>query len=150
MDGMTTTTGAAPEAPRGLTARQKRALPIVFAARTLTQGCKEAGIGRTTWWTWQKGSTAFRQALRALEDSAIKEAHARLRAGALQAQETLAKLLDSANEGIRLQAATMILRLGKEVVSHDLLERIEALEAGRSLDAETSARPLRFPAGGGA
>lgn len=119
-------------APRGLTQRQRRALGIVLSAATLTEGCKLAGIGRSTWWTWKKDSPAFRRAVAEAEAQTLEEALARLKGGALRAQERLAELLDSKNDGVKLQACTVYLRYAVEaakLVDSDLRKRVEELAA---------------------
>jgi len=118
-------------APR-LTARQRRALGIVLAAETLTEGCKLAGIARSTWWSWRK-QEAFLRAVEAAEDQMLGEGLARLKGGFLRAVETLEELRASKNDGVRLQAATTLISKGLAAAETlDLRRRLEALErAGR-------------------
>ena len=117
--------------PRGLTARQRRALGLILSASTLTEGCKLAGISRSTWWAWRK-QEPFQRAVAAAEDQALGEGLARLKAGFLRAQEVLSKLMESENEGVRLQASTVYMNHAlKAADTVNLRARIEALEAKR-------------------
>lgn len=119
-----------PNPPR-LTARQRRALGIVLAAPTLTEGCKLAGICRTTWWTWRK-QEAFQRAVAAAEDQLLEEGLARLKGGFLRAVETLEELRASKNDGVRLQACTVAINQAmKAADTLDLRKRVSALEAER-------------------
>jgi len=112
-----------------LTARQKRALGIVMAAPTLTEGCRLAGICRSTWWAWRK-QEAFKDAVAAAEDQLLEEGLARLKGGFLRAVETLEELRVSKNDGVRLQACTVAINHAlRAAETLDLRKRVALLEA---------------------
>jgi hypothetical protein len=122
--------------PGRLSARQRRALGIVLSAPTLTEGCRLASIGRSTWWAWKR-QPAFQLAVQAAEDQALAEGLARLKGGFLKAVEVLAELTASKNDGVRLQAVTVFLNQAvKAADSLDLRERIKALEARLAAGSE--------------
>ena len=52
----------------GLTAKQKRTLPLVVGARTIVEGLAEAGISPAAYYKWLKESPAFKQAVTDLRD----------------------------------------------------------------------------------
>lgn len=77
--------------------------------KEIAQAC---GISRATLANW-KNRPEFQAALRDFGLRYRRLAYARLESGSEKAVQTLLKLLDSANESIRLKAAVELLRLLK-------------------------------------
>lgn len=86
-----------------LTTRQRRAIPLVLSASTLTEGLKAAGIGRTTWWNW-KGQETFLRACQAWEDACFAESLQRAKLANLKAIDKIAELISHHDPRVALQA----------------------------------------------
>jgi AcrR family transcriptional regulator len=115
--------------PHKLTARQARVIPYLLAAPSFEEGCKRAGVSKTTAYTWLK-EEIFRQELKRQRDELIERALDSLKANVSKATETLVALLDSESEPIQARAAEDIINFAQKAIEHeDLEKRIEALEA---------------------
>jgi AcrR family transcriptional regulator len=113
---------------KALTARQTRVIPYLLDASSFEEGCKRAGVSKTTAYTWLK-EEIFRQELRRQRDELIERALDSLKANVSKATETLVKLLDSESEPMQARAAEDIIEFAQKAFEHEELEkRIEALE----------------------
>jgi hypothetical protein len=113
-----------------LTHKQLTALAALLSKHTVTQAAAEAGVSRTTIYTWLR-QPDFTQELRKAQNAAIEAAASRLAGGLSEAIEELARLIKSADTDSvkRLACSDWIsfsLRLRE---FSDLEQRIEALEA---------------------
>jgi AcrR family transcriptional regulator len=114
--------------PKALTAKQATVIPYLLAAPSFEEGCKRAGVSKTTAYTWLK-EEIFRQELRRQRDELIERALDSLKANVSKATETLVKLLDSESEPMQARAAEDIIEFAQKAFEHEELEkRIEALE----------------------
>jgi AcrR family transcriptional regulator len=114
--------------PHKLTARQARVIPYLLAAPSFEEGCKRAGVSKTTAYTWLK-EEIFRQELKRQRDELIERALNSLKANIAKATETLVKHLDSKRENISIRAAESIISFAQKAIEFENLEkRIEALE----------------------
>lgn len=119
-----TTAGGRPE-DKPLTARQKRALAAILAARNYEEAIPESGVCRQTFYSYLKAphfKAELDRRLNELTDSAI----GRIKGAAGEAVETLRALIGSDNESIRLRAAQGII---------DYTLKARELEIGARLDA---------------
>ena len=115
-----------------LTQKQLTAIAALLSRQTVKDAAAEAGVSRTTIYTWLRQSE-FSQELRKAQGVAIDAAASRLAGGLSEAIEELARLIKSADTDSvkRLACSDWIgfaLRLRE---FSDLEQRIEALETGR-------------------
>jgi hypothetical protein len=112
----------------GISPKQMRAIPIILGARTITDGCKAAKIGRDTFYLWMSDDD-FKAEYRRQEKAIIEEAFHELKAGIGESVKVLRSLLGARNENVRLKAAQGILDNVTKIIELQELEgRIEALE----------------------
>jgi len=62
-----------------LTARQRRAIPLVLAARNIEEGCRVAKITPVTWYAWLKNE-GFKGVVEEQREAVVSEALNRLKA----------------------------------------------------------------------
>lgn len=112
-----------------LTNKQVKAIAALLNARTVTEACQAAKIGRSTLARWLKDST-FKQALSEAENEALKESSRILLTGNNDAIDAIFDLMTNGKtESIRLRAASEWLAQSnkfRETIS--LEDRISALE----------------------
>ncbi|MBI2900068.1 MAG: hypothetical protein HYY17_07770 [Planctomycetes bacterium] len=112
-----------------LTARQRKAIPILVSSTTREAGCDAAKIARSTLSKWLN-DPSFVKALENAEARAYCASLARVQRLAGSAAEALEGLLRSEVESIRLRAAVEILTHGlKARDAIEIDERLAALEA---------------------
>ncbi|MDP9476455.1 MAG: hypothetical protein M3R38_12365 [Actinomycetota bacterium] len=113
-----------------LTPHQERAIVALLHQPGLTAAAKEAGVGKTTLWTWMQQPT-FREAYRRARREAYATAVARLQQVAGQAVETLREVMvDKSQQGAaRVGAAKAVLDYAvKAAEVEDLSAKVEELE----------------------
>lgn len=111
-----------------LTARQKRVLPLVLAARSIEQGCRMAGIAKQTWYNWMRDEEFENEVYRRRE-VVISEALDRLKTAVSTAVEGLTGLVDSEEKIIRLRACGQVLHYFMKTREIEEIERrLSALE----------------------
>lgn len=91
-----------------LTQQQQRAIGALLTSPTLTAAAKSTGVARKTLYRWME-DPAFRAALDAAESEVLDGVSRRLLALAEKAADKLDALLDSANDNVRLRAASVTL-----------------------------------------
>src|SRR5690606_12384514 len=114
-----------------LTPSQEKAIIALLAEPSLARAAAACGIGERTLYRWLR-EPAFRSAYRQARREAFSHAIALTQRYAPLAVQTLGKVMadDSAPHTARVQAATSLLRFGRDGVElEDLQERLEALEA---------------------
>lgn len=113
---------------KSLTTRQRKAIPVILASRTITEGVKKAGVKRETFYQWIRDpefKAEFTRQRQEIIDFAMHE----LKASASEAVTVLRGLLSAESEGVRLRAALgMLDQIGKFIELEALECRIEALE----------------------
>jgi hypothetical protein len=111
-----------------LTNRQLKVIPHLLAASSLEEGCRNAGVNKTTVYAWLKEET-FREALRRQREEVVSEAMERLKAGVNRAVAKLLGLLESEKETIQARAAEDVIEFAQRAIEHEELEkRVAALE----------------------
>lgn len=95
--------------PAGFADRQERAALALLSGANHADAAQAAGVSRRTLTPWQE-APEFRARLRALGDEAYSQARDMLRASLPRAVATMAGLLGSSDEGIKLRAAAGLLR----------------------------------------
>lgn len=111
-----------------LTDRQRRVVPVVLAAPTISAGLDAAEVSKSTWYRWRRDPT-FRDVLVHLHNESIRESLSDLSGGCRYAVRGLLGLMTSANEHIKLQACRDVVNL--TLKAHELLsldDRLERLE----------------------
>ncbi len=111
-----------------LTDRQLKAIPLIVASPTYTEGCKGAKLNRTTFYEWLK-IPEFKAELDRQRDEIAAEAFGVLSQGLTKAAETLVSLLDNKDDRLKRLAAKDVIDFiirHKEV--EDLDERLTAIE----------------------
>jgi hypothetical protein len=98
-----------------LSARQRRAIPLVLTSPTLEAGLKAAGIAKSTWWNW-KGQQAFLRAVEAAEDASYAESLQRAKAAHLRAVDKISELIDHKDPRIALQASQALMAYSLKIV----------------------------------
>jgi hypothetical protein len=109
-----------------LTPRQRKAIPLLVASRTYTEGIEKAGINRTTVYKWLK-EPLFKTELERQRDELAREALGILSQSMTKAVETLVGLLDCGDGRLKRLAANDII--------HHVLEHREIEELRNRLDA---------------
>jgi len=91
-----------------LTPRQKKAIPLVLAAKNIEEGTRRAGITRMTWYTWMKRE-GFKEEVERQREEGISEALDGLKRGLRRAVEGLSTLLDAEEKNVRFRACSEVL-----------------------------------------
>src|SRR5690606_29869168 len=115
----------------GLTPVQEKTIIAMLAEPSLARAAQSAGVGERTLYRWLR-EPAFKSAYRSARREAFSHAIALTQRYAPLAVQTLAKVMadDNAPHSAKVQAATSLLRFGRDGVElDDLQERLEALEA---------------------
>jgi len=116
------------EAEIKLTAKQGRAIPLIIDSASYTEAAQKAGISRKTLWQWLK-DPQFAAELDRQRREVVSEAFGILSQSITKAVETLAKLLDSADERTkRLTANDIIGHILRHKEVDELENRITAIE----------------------
>ncbi len=111
-----------------LTARQLKAIPIIVASPTYTEGCKKAKVNRTTFYEWLK-IPKFKAELDRQRDDVAAEAFGVLSQSLTKAVETLTGLLDTKDDRLkRLVCKDIIEHILKRKEIEDLDERLIEVE----------------------
>lgn len=120
------------EQQKDLTTLQRKAIPIILASKTITEGVKKAGIKRETFYQWirvPEFKAEFISQRQEIVDLALHE----LKTSTSEAVSVLRELLQAEGESIRLRTALGILEhIGKFIELEKLEGRVEAIE--RSLE----------------
>ena len=111
-----------------LTARQLKAIPVIVASPTYSEGCKKTNINRTTLYKWLK-KPEFKAELDRQRDEIAAEAFGILSQGLTKAVETLVGLLDNKDDRLKRLAAKDILDfIIRHKENEDLDERLKEVE----------------------
>ena len=111
-----------------LTDRQIKAIPHLVASPTYTEGCKEAGINKTTLYKWLKDGQ-FKAELDRQRDEVAAEAFGVLSQSLTKAVEVLAGLLDNKDDRLkRLAAKDVIDFFVKHKETEDIDRRLTEVE----------------------
>ena len=111
-----------------LTARQLKAIPVIVANPTYTEGCKKAKLNRTTFYEWLK-IPEFKAELDRQRDEIAAEAFGVLSQSLTKAIETLVSLLNNKDGRLkRLAAKDIIDFIIRHKENEDLDERLTAIE----------------------
>lgn len=111
-----------------LTEKQLKAIPIILAAKNVTEGVKRARTSKTTFYEWLK-SPGFKEEFTRQRKEVIELALHELKTSTSEAVNVLKELLRSSEEGIRLRASTAILDyVGKFIELEDLEQRLTEIE----------------------
>jgi hypothetical protein len=111
-----------------ISTKMQKAIPVILSEKTISKGCKKAGIDRATFYNWMNHSSfkeEFLNQSRQLLNFSIYELRYKIDASA----KTLGKLLESKNENIRLKAACNIFDyVYKYFELIDLNSRVDKIE----------------------
>jgi len=111
-----------------LAGRQLKAIPLIVASTTYTEGCKKAKLNRTTFYEWLK-IPEFKAELERQRDEVASEAFGVLSQSLTKAVETLTGLLDTQDGRLkRLVCKDIIEHILKYKEVKDLEERLAAIE----------------------
>ena len=88
--------------------RQKHAIPLILAARSVEEGCRAAGITRQTWYNWMRDE-ALNEAVCQCREGVISDALERLKTSVTFAVEGLTGLVEAEEKNIRLRACSEVL-----------------------------------------
>lgn len=113
---------------QNLTEKQKKAIPLILEAPSISEGCRKAGISRVCFYEWLKDpvfKAAFARQRQELVDLALHE----LKTSASEAVGVLRGLLKAEGESIRLRTAQAILEnVLKSIELENIEKRVEELE----------------------
>lgn len=115
----------------GLSPVQERAVVALLAEPSIPKAADVAGVGERSVYRWLR-EPAFSKVYRRARREAFGQAIALTQSYAALAVKTLVDVMEdeAAPHSSRVQAATTVLRFGRDGVElDDLLERVEALEA---------------------
>ncbi len=118
---------------QNLTPKQKKCIPAIISARTITEGVKQAGISKTLFYDWMKDDF-FRREFIAQQNDLIETALKELKGLSSDAVLKLGELLrGTENESIRLKTIALILDNTLKLKElEDIEERLLKLEKGVS------------------
>ncbi len=112
-----------------LSARQTKAIPILVACSTYTEGCKKAKVNRTTLYEWLS-NPAFRAELEKQQKAVSQQALGMLSQNITAAIERLAGLIDDEDKRLGRMAAKDIVEYHLKLVEFQGLEnRLAAIES---------------------
>jgi hypothetical protein len=113
---------------RTVSERQKKAIPVILAAKSITEGAKNAKVSRTQFYEWMH-DPVFKTEFEMQRQGIIDEALHALKLTASEAVEVLRELLKAKQAGIRLKTATAILdHIGKFIELENIEKRLSELE----------------------
>lgn len=116
------------ENEKALTTRQRKAIPIILASKTITEGVEKAGIKRETFYKWNR-TPEFKEAFREQRQEMIDLALHELKVSTSEAVGVLRALLSAEGESIRLRTAQAILdNILKSVEIENIEHRLDVLE----------------------
>ena len=117
------------EPNKKLTDRQKQALPHLVGCGSCEEGCRAAGITRTTYYEWLK-RPIFKKELDALREGVIRDAVDMLKGAATKAAQKLVGLLDTEDNPslLRFVANDILGHVMKFKELEDIEARIQQLE----------------------
>jgi hypothetical protein len=111
-----------------LTGKQLKAIPVILAARNITEGLNKAKVSKTAFYEWLKVSEfkdEFVRQRKEIVDLALHE----LKTAAGEAVAVLRTLLGARQEGVRLRTALgMLEHISKFIQMEELEQRITDLE----------------------
>jgi len=111
-----------------LTRGQARALPVILSARTIEEGCKNAGISRQTFYNWMK-TEVFRNEYRKNHSSFVALAMETLKGNAIEAAEKLSGMISSEEGPLLRSVCKDIIAFNLKIREFDEIEpRLEELE----------------------
>jgi len=111
-----------------LSDRQLKAIPVIVASPTYSEGCKKAKLNRTTFYEWLK-IPEFKVELDRQRDEIAAEAFGVLSQSLTQAVETLVSLLENKDDRLkRLAAKDIINFIIRHKENEDLDERLTEVE----------------------
>jgi hypothetical protein len=114
----------------GFTAKQERVATLLAGGMTARAAAAEAGCAERTVGGWLAVLPGYAAYVVRLRDAAVGRAVALLGAAATKAATTLIRLLDSADEPVKLRAATSLLDMMIKTREHsELAGRLAAMEA---------------------
>ena len=108
--------------------RQKHAIPLILAARSIEEGCRAAGIAKQTWYRWMNDE-ALKEAVSLYRAQVISDALERLKTAVTFAVEGLSGLVEAEEKNIRLKACSEVLDYfmkAREI--EDMERRLSVLE----------------------
>ena len=113
---------------RRLTERQLKAISTIIEARSVTEGCKQCGIARTTFYDWLTDD-CFKKEYERQRKIVVDNGLDLLKLSADKAAQTLIDLLDASSESVRLRTAQAIWdNINKSIEIDDIQTRLDALE----------------------
>jgi hypothetical protein len=122
--------------PTPLPHRQLRAIGAILRAATLDSAAREAGVGRTTLYTWLN-EPAFRLELRRQQAAVYEHGLIQLKALWGEATDELRALLASDNERIRLGALNLFFSAAPAAHEcQEIEERLRMLEEHAKLSGK--------------
>lgn|GEM_PF-410210 len=111
-----------------LSAKQRRVIPLVLAAKSVSEGCQAAQISTVTWYDWLKIED-FKAELEKQRQAIISEAMDLLKLAVRKAVGNLLILMDASEKPIKLRASQDVLdRFFRTREIEEIAERISALE----------------------
>ena len=111
-----------------LTRRQREALPHLLAPGSVSEGARNAGISRQTFYRWM-GDVGFRRRLQKACNDAMSLADSQMQLASHQAVTALFRKLEHERPDISLRAAQIIVKMGRDSrFDQEIVERLDALE----------------------
>lgn len=125
----------------GLSDKQRKAIPIILSAKSISKGCEKVGVSRQAFYDWIE-MPVFRREFQRQREIMVEEAFSSLQASLADAVSTLQKLLNSKGkkgEPLQFKAANAVIENVLRLTEiQGLQERILSLEI---IYAEKNGRP---------
>ncbi len=120
---------------KGLTDRQKRALPFFVGCKSYEEGCRKAEVSKHAFYSWLQ-NPAFKSELTRLQDDVVSEAVLTLKFNMTHATDVLVSLLEH-KDNPSLQRAVcndIIGHVSKFREIEEIERRLDALESNAKLN----------------
>jgi hypothetical protein len=114
---------------KGLSDRQKHALPYFAGSGSYEEGCRKAGVSKNAFYTWLQ-NPSFKAELTRMQDEVVVSAVQTLKSSMARATDTLVSLLE------RKENPTLLRYVCNDIIGHvvkfkelqEIEKRVEALE----------------------
>jgi hypothetical protein len=104
-----------------LTRAQARALPMILSARTIEEGCRNAGISKQTFYNWMK-IEAFREEYRKNHSRYVALAMETIKGSAIEAAEKLSGMMSSGEGALLRHVCKDIIGFNLKIREFDEIE----------------------------
>ena len=107
-----------------LSEKQLNALPLIIAARTMTEAAEKTGTSRNTLYEWLK-NPVFKAELQRQREVVVEEALDQLKMNAVKAVDNLGEMLENRNEFFRRSVSLDVINLAMKSREQSKIAKLE-------------------------